>query len=53
MSDNPYRVPKDIPGKTNLKDYMNDGWIVFTILFMGISFIGGLIIGVLADGFRL
>lgn len=51
--DDPYRVPKDVPGKNNLKDYMNDAWIAFTVLLMGVSFIVGLIFGVMADGFKL
>lgn len=53
QEDDPYRTPKDILGKNNLKDYMNDGWIVFTVLLMGVSFIVGLIFGVIADGFKL
>jgi len=51
--DDPYRVPKEVPGKNNLKDYMNDGWIAFTVLLMGVSFIAGLIFGVMADRLKL
>jgi len=48
--ENPYRVPKKLPGISRLEDFIHDGKIFLTVMLMGLMFILGLIVGVIARG---